>query len=291
MNLVPAASAARALDRPQRAPTLRGVRIRPPAVAGLFYPDDPAELSARVDACLAAVAPGPRGAPAPKALIAPHAGYVYSGPVAASAYAPVAPLRGSVRRVVLLGPAHRVFVRGLAAPAAEAFATPLGVVPVDRGAIEGLLDLPQVRVSDVPHAAEHSLEVQLPFLQRVLGSFSIVPLVVGEASAEQVEEVLERLWGGAETLVVISSDLSHYHDYATARRLDRATCAGIEALDPTRLGDDSACGRTPVCGLLRAARRHALGARTLDLRSSGDTAGDRARVVGYGAWAFEPRSA
>jgi AmmeMemoRadiSam system protein B len=196
-----------------------------------------------------------------------------------------------VRRVALLGPAHRVFVRGLAAPSAEGFATPLGVVPVDRAAIDGLTDLPQVVVSDAPHTAEHSLEVQLPFLQRVLGAFSVVPLVVGEASAEEVEQVLGRLWGGAETLVVVSSDLSHYHAYATARRLDRATCARIEALDPAGLGDDSACGRTPVAGLLRAARRHGLAVRTLDLRSSGDTAGDRERVVGYGAWAFEPRPA
>ena len=267
------------------------MRVRPPAVAGFFYPDDPAELSAQVDACLAAVAPRPSDEPAPKALIAPHAGYPYSGPVAASAYAQVALLRGTARRVVLVGPAHRAFVRGLAAPHAEAFSTPLGVVPVDRAAIEGLRDLPQVVVSDAPHTAEHSLEVQLPFLQRVLGAFSIVPLVVGDASAEEVEQVLERLWGGAETLVVVSSDLSHYHDYATARRLDRATCALIEALEPAGLGDDSACGRAPVGGLLRAARRHGLAARTLDLRSSGDTAGGRERVVGYGAWAFEPRPA
>jgi hypothetical protein len=275
-----------ALDRSPRGADALAVRVRAPAVAGFFYPDDPAELSAEVEACLAAAGAPRPGEPAPKALIVPHAGYVYSGPIAASAYARLAPLRGVVGRVVLLGPAHRVYLRGLAAPRAEAFSTPLGVVPVDRAAIDTLADLPQVAVSDAPHAGEHSLEVQLPFLQRVLGSFALVPLVVGEASGEEVEQVIERLWGGPETLLVISSDLSHYHDYATARRLDRAACAAIEALDPARLGPEAACGGIPVRGLLRAARAHGLAARTLDLRSSGDTAGDRARVVGYGAWAF-----
>jgi hypothetical protein len=262
------------------------MRVRVPAVAGFFYPDDADDLSAALEGCLAsAEAPHP-GEAAPKALIVPHAGYVYSGPIAASAFVRIAPLRGAIRRVVLLGPAHRVYLRGLAAPRAEAFATPLGVVPVDRAAIDALGDLPQVTVSDAPHAGEHSLEVQLPFLQRVLGGFAVVPLVVGEASAEEVEQVIERLWGGPETLLVVSSDLSHDHDYATARRLDRSACAAIEALDPARLGPDAACGAIPVRGLLRAARAHGLAAHTLDLRSSGDTAGDRERVVGYGAWAF-----
>jgi AmmeMemoRadiSam system protein B len=254
-------------------------------VAGFFYPEDPAELSAQIDGMLAAAAPAP-GQRAPKALVVPHAGTVYSGPIAASAYARLAPLAGRVLRVVLLGPAHRVWLRGLAAPRAEAFATPLGVVPIDREAIGAIENLPQVALSDAPHAGEHSLEVQLPFLQRVLGRFRLVPLVVGEASAEQVAEVIERLWGGPESLLVVSSDLSHYHDYATARRLDRATCAAIEALEPGALGEHSACGRVPLRGLLQAARAHGLAVETLDLRSSGDTAGDRERVVGYGAWAF-----
>lgn len=260
------------------------MRVRPAAVAGFFYPDDPGKLAAQLDAMLAAAEPPP--GPAPKALIVPHAGTVYSGPIAASAYARLVPLGERISRVVLLGPAHRVFLRGLAAPEAEAFSTPLGVVPVDRVAIESLRDLPQVLRSDGPHAEEHSLELQLPFLQRVLRRFALVPLVVGEASAEAVAEVIERLWGGDETLLVVSSDLSHYHDYASARRLDEATCAAIEALDPAALGEHAACGRAPLRGLLRAARAHGLHAHTLDLRSSGDTAGDRARVVGYGAWAF-----
>jgi MEMO1 family protein len=261
------------------------VRVRAPAVAGFFYPEDPRELAAAVDACLAA-APPSRGEPTPKALIVPHAGYVYSGPVAASAYARIAPHAGAIRRVLLFGPAHRVWVRGLAAPRVDAFATPLGVVPIDRAAIDAVVALPQVEVSDAPHAGEHSLEVQLPFLQRVLGEFALAPFAVGDASADETAEVIERLWGGPETLVLVSSDLSHYHDYATARRLDRAVCTAIEALDPAALGPDAACGCVPVSGLLRVARRRGLHVETLDLRSSGDTAGDRDRVVGYGAWAF-----
>jgi MEMO1 family protein len=262
------------------------VRVRPPAVAGFFYPEDPAELAAAVDACLAQAPPPRAGEAPPKALVVPHAGYVYSGPVAASAYARIAPHAGAIRRVVLLGPAHRVWIRGLAAPRADGFATPLGVVPVDCRAVDAVAALPQLEVSDAPHAGEHSLEVQLPFLQRVLGPFTLVPLAVGDAEAEEVAEVLERLWGGPETLVLVSSDLSHYHDYATARRLDRAACAAIEALDGSGLGPDSACGCVPLSGLLRVARARGLRAQTLDLRSSGDTAGGRDRVVGYGAWSF-----
>jgi len=290
-SLVTLSGAASALDRSARGAEGLAMQVRPPAVAGFFYPSDAAALSVELDAFLASAGAPRPGEPAPKALIVPHAGYLYSGPVAASAFTRIVPLRGAIRRVVLLGPAHRVFLRGLAAPRAEGFATPLGVVPVDRTAIEALRDLPQVTLSDAPHAGEHSLEVQLPFLQRVLGDFALVPLVVGEASAEEVEQVIERLWGGPETLLVVSSDLSHHHDYATARRLDRAACAAIEALEPARLGPDSACGGIPVCGLLRAARSHGLAAHTLDLRSSGDTAGGRERVVGYGAWAFGARAA
>lgn len=267
-------------------PAASPATVRPAAVAGTFYPGDPARLEADVRAYLKAAAP-PAGAPAPKAIIAPHAGYVYSGPIAASAYARLAPARGTITRVVLLGPCHRIAVRGLAAPSADAFATPLGAVPVDRAAIDGILDLPQVSVFDATHAQEHSLEVHLPFLQVVLGAFALVPLVVGDASDAEVAEVLERLWGGPETLIVVSSDLTHYLDYATARRIDDETRAAIEQLDPQAIGRDQACGRIPVRGLLAVARRKGLRAATLDLRNSGDTAGDKARVVGYGAWAFD----
>jgi AmmeMemoRadiSam system protein B len=258
--------------------------VRNPAVAGLFYPDDPRELhammvdylgSACTDGCV------------PKAIIAPHAGYVYSGPIAASAYALLKPARGRITRVVLLGPAHRVGFHGLALSSAEYFMTPLGRITVDREAIKKISCLPQVCVMDTAHAQEHSLEVHLPFLQEVLGEFSLVALVVGDAEPEEVGEVLDVLWGGPETLIVISSDLSHYHDYKTAQKLDRATSQAIEQLRLEDIQYDHACGRNPVNGLLYVARRLGLKAKTVDLRNSGDTAGTHDRVVGYGAYVFE----
>lgn len=250
----------------------------------MFYPGDPRELHQQVQGYLQGVSAGPHK---PKAIIVPHAGYVYSGPVAASAYALLAPRRGEIERVVLLGPSHRVPLQGMAASSAGFFATPLGNIPIDRDAVQHLLTLPQVRVMDEAHLLEHSLEVQLPFLQETLGDFRLVPLVVGDSTPDEVAEVLELLWGGAETLLVISSDLSHYQDYDTARRLDRATSDAIEALAPQRIHYEDACGRNPVNGLLLAARRRGLHASTLDLRNSGDTAGPRDRVVGYGAYVFE----
>jgi AmmeMemoRadiSam system protein B len=209
---------------------------------------------------------------------------VYSGPVAGTVYARLAPLRGRVRRVVLIGPSHHVGFRGLAVPSADAFATPLGDVAVDRAAVERLLALPGVTERDDAHAREHSLEVQLPFLQEVLGEFALVPLAAGDASAEEVAAVLEPFLAEPETLVVVSSDLSHYQGYDTARRMDEATSRAIEALRPELLDGERACGYVGVRGLLLLARRWGLAARTLDLRSSGDTAGDRDRVVGYGAY-------
>jgi AmmeMemoRadiSam system protein B/AmmeMemoRadiSam system protein A len=255
----------------------------------MFYPASAAELGRQVDEMLAAAAGGER-APAPKALIAPHAGYVYSGPIAASAYAQIRSQRGRIRRVVLLGPVHRVPVRGLALPQVERFATPLGEVPIDVASVAALRGLPQVVDSALAHADEHSLEVQLPFLQRALGEFSLLPLAVGDASAEEVAEVLDRLWGGGETLIVVSSDLSHYLPYEMARRIDRGTVDHLLSLD-IELEHERACGATPVNGLLLAARRRQLRAELLDLRNSGDTAGDRRRVVGYAAVAFRPASA
>lgn len=261
-------------------------RIRPPAVAGSFYPGNRAELSAAVRGYLADAETAGEGAATPKALIAPHAGYIYSGPIAASAYARIARGRDAIQRVVLLGPAHRVAVAGLAAPEVDAFATPLGEVPLDRDALERVLELPQVRVFDAAHALEHSLEVHLPFLQTILDDFVLVPLVVGDADPEAVAEVLDCLWGGEETLVVVSTDLSHYSEYATAQRMDAATSEAIEALAPDRIEVEQACGRIPVQGLLLVAQRRGLRARTIDVRNSGDTAGPRDSVVGYGAYAL-----
>jgi AmmeMemoRadiSam system protein B len=257
---------------------------RHPAVAGMFYPSDSVELSAEVRALLEDAVPSD-SARLPKALIVPHAGYVYSGPVAASAYARLAPLAGRIRRVVLLGPVHRVPVQGLALPRAAAFTTPLGEVQLDSEAMALLSGLPQVTLSDAAHAPEHSLEVHLPFLQTVLGDFRLLPLAVGNASAEQVAGVLERVWGGEETLIVISSDLSHFLPYDVEQRVERETVEHILALHPD-LDHEQACGATPVNGLLAFAGRHALQAELLDLRNSGDTAGDKARVVGYAAIAF-----
>ncbi len=263
--------------------------VRRPAVAGSFYPDDPRDLDLAVGNYLRASErlADQAEAAAPKAVIAPHAGYIYSGPVAASVYARLAPARERIRRVVLMGPAHRVPLRGLAVSGAEAFLTPLGQVPVDGAGVEAVLALDQVEVLDAAHEGEHSLEVQLPFLQRVLERFAIVPIVVGRAPSEQVAEVLERLWGADETLIVISSDLSHYHDYDTARRMDAATSRAIEALRPAEIGPHDACGSAAIGGLLRVAETRGLGARTIDLRNSGDTAGPRDRVVGYGAYALQ----
>jgi AmmeMemoRadiSam system protein B len=249
----------------------------------MFYPESAAALAQEVGQMLAAAPALP--ALHPKAIIVPHAGYIYSGPVAASIYAPLERLRGTVRRVVLLGPTHRVAVDGLALPASAAFSTPLGIIPIDGPAVEAIRGLPQVVISDAAHALEHSLEVQLPFLQTVLDEFSLLPLAVGRATAAEVAEVLECLWGGDETLIVISSDLSHYLPYDTARNTDAATARHIVALDP-HIDHQQACGATPVNGLLLAAQRHGLEARLIDLRNSGDTAGDRSRVVGYGAFSF-----
>lgn len=259
--------------------------VRPAAVAGSFYPADPAMLVREVAALLDGARRHGVPQPLPKALIVPHAGYVYSGPVAAHAYALLERGHALYRRVVLLGPVHRVPVRGLALPGATAFATPLGAVALDGGLAESIAGLPQVVVFPEAHAWEHSLEVQLPFLQSVLDDFTLLPLAVGDATPEEVAEVLEAVWGGEETLIVISSDLSHFHPYPVAQRIDSATAQAILDLR-SPVSHEEACGGTPVNGLLLAARRHGLQPRLLDLRNSGDTAGDRSRVVGYAAFSF-----
>jgi len=263
--------------------------VRPAAVAGMFYPEAPGILGAQVRAFLQQAGHAAPSAPRPKALIVPHAGYVYSGAIAAAAYARLAGL-DAAHRVVLLGPAHRVPLNGLAAPSVDAFATPLGEIEVDRAAVTRALDLPQVSESDRAHALEHSLEVQLPFLQLLLRSFRLVPFAVGDATADEVAEVIELLWGGPETLIVISSDLSHYHTYGEARAIDQTSAQTVLALSPT-LGYEQACGALPINGLLTVARRRGLRPELLDLRNSGDTAGDKFRVVGYASFVFSEAQA
>lgn len=255
--------------------------VRQPAVAGQFYPGDATRLWQKISEYLDEAVPT---GPAPKAIIAPHAGYIYSGPIAATAYAHLAEVGRDIRQVILIGPAHRVAIDGVAASSADAFATPLGEVPVAREAIDSILALPQVHIRDDVHAFEHALEVHLPFLQKVCGDFRIVPLAVGAASAAEVAGLLEMLWGGLETLIVVSSDLSHYYDYETARTMDLATSQAIEQLRPEAISREQACGRIPIQGLLHVAKTKGLKARTVDLRNSGDTAGPRDHVVGYGAY-------
>lgn len=257
--------------------------IRPPAVADMFYPGNPAELAATVDQLLAEVPTVETRQP--KVLIVPHAGYIYSGATAAMAYAALAPWRSSIRRVVLLGPTHRVAVDGLALPKTDTFATPLGNIRLDAAAIAQLAKLPQIVFSDHVHAQEHSLEVHLPFLQRVLDDFTLVPLAVGHATPQAVAEALDLLWGGPETLIVISSDLSHFLPYNTANQVDRETCQHILQLDG-HIQPDQACGAFPVNGLLLTAHQRGLTPQLIYQCNSGDTAGDKQRVVGYAAFAF-----
>lgn len=262
-------------------------RMRPAAVAGTFYPASVQALTKMVDGMLSearAEEAEVLGRLRPKALIVPHAGLIYSGPIAASAYALLAPIAATVERVVIVGPAHHVYVGGLAAGESSAMETPLGEIQVDNKA---LAHAPSVERSERAHAPEHSIEVQLPFLQRILPHATVVPLLASDATAEQVGQVLEQLWGGPETLIVVSSDLSHYLSYDAARVMDGDTATRIVALDPRPLDHRRACGAAGINGLLWVARRKGLRPRLLDLRSSGDTAGTRERVVGYGAFSFE----
>ena len=258
------------------------MKARRAAVAGMFYPVDKAVLERTVAELLAAA---PASTDSAKAIIAPHAGYQYSGLTAAHAYRLLEARRKKIRRVVLLGPAHRVYLQGMALPSVDAFSTPLGDVPIDTDGVEQALGLPGTQISEEAHADEHSLEVHLPFLQTVLDNFQIIPIVVGICPAHEVESVLSALWGGEETLIVVSSDLSHFHSYEIARDIDANTTARIENCDATLHGED-ACGAYALNGLLLAATSHGVQVRTLDARNSGDTAGDKSRVVGYGAYAI-----
>jgi AmmeMemoRadiSam system protein B len=271
-------------------------RIRRPAVAGYFYPQDPQALRTAIADCLAqANRPQPAPNPArtarpvcasmPKALIAPHAGYVYSGPIAASAYSALGCAAQGIERVVLIGPSHFLPFSGLAVSRAEAFETPLGAVPVDDAARRDVLRVPHVGAADAPHAHEHSLEVQLPFLQVLLDDFQVLPIAAGDATAREVAAALECVWGNEETLIVVSSDLSHYLEYAAAHSVDASTAQSILNCS-TELGGEQACGCVGINGLMHVARERELEVRLLDLRNSGDTAGKRTRVVGYGAFAL-----
>ncbi len=257
------------------------VLIRQPAVAGTFYPANPEVLRKMLNTFLDAVKSTTK---VPKAIIVPHAGYIYSGEIAASAYARLKAGADKIKRVLIVAPSHRVAFDGLAVSHADFFNTPLGDIPLDKTVIQNLVALPFVGYSDEAHHAEHSLEVQLPFLQTVLNDFKLIPIIVGEATAEQVEQVLELFYDDEEAVIVISSDLSHYHDYATAQRLDLETSLKIEQLNYQHLDYDSACGRIGVSGLLALAQKKSRQIETIDLRNSGDTAGDKSRVVGYGSY-------
>ena len=260
---------------------------RPAAVAGRFYPAQPVTLQATLDELLQAATPPPTAEPGKlRALIVPHAAYLYSGPVAATAYALLRAIAHRVRRVLLLGPSHRHYHPGLALAPTRYHVTPLGKIATDLEFAEALLQLPQVCCSSAAHAQEHSLEVQLPFLQHLLPDFRLLALTVGECDAEQVAEVIGSAATSPENLVLVSSDLSHYHDYDTARALDAETAAAIVARLPEALNTERACGGRAIRGLLHYARRHGLQGSLLDLRNSGDTAGDKQRVVGYGTFAF-----
>lgn len=255
---------------------------RPPAVAGTFYPSDPVALRQAVEGLLKDGAEA--AADVPKAIIVPHAGLQYSGPVAATAYRRLLPMREQIRRVVLFGPAHRTPINGLGASSATEFETPLGAVPVDVEALARAANMPQVEYADAAHRDEHSLEVQLPFLQVALERFEIVPFVVGSATGDEVAEVIELLWDGPETLIVVSSDLSHFHDHATAVRIDGETAAAVVGLRADDLDGQRACGYRAIAGLIEVAAGRGLRLRNVDLRDSSQTAGDPSRVVGYGAF-------
>ena len=262
-------------------------QIRHPAVAGMFYPADSHILQKDIHRYLDENdIPIHTFKSVPKAIVVPHAGYVYSGPIAATAYKYLIPLKDKINRVVLLGPSHQVAFKGLAVPESDTFNTPLGNISIDREAIKLLSDLPQVIESDVAHRDEHSLEVQLPFLQEILDEFSLIPLVVGDADRNDVAEVINRLWGDEHTLIVISSDLSHYHSYNEAIEMDQHTSEAIAHLQPDLIGYDDACGRNGLKGMITVAQQKSLNVEILDVRNSGDTAGSKDRVVGYGAYAF-----
>jgi len=258
--------------------------VRHPAVAGTFYPNKPMTLQQSVAQYIDAAH---TISAKPKAIIAPHAGFIYSGPVAGSIYKTLAQRSSQITRVVLLGPSHRLAFSGCALSSADIYVTPLGNINIDKKAADSIRLLPFVQELDAAHLEEHSLELQLPFLQVVLPQFLLLPIVVGNASPEQIATLLDHVWRGDETLIIVSSDLSHYHAYEIAQQLDQNTSTAIENLCPANIGHEQACGFLPVNGLLLAAKQHNMSAKTIDLRNSGDTAGSKSQVVGYGAYVFE----
>jgi AmmeMemoRadiSam system protein B len=261
------------------------MRTRAPAFAGMFYSDKPQELAAAVKTYVAEAAPPATPTP-PKAVVVPHAGYIYSGPIAGTAYASLASRGGQVERIILLGPSHRVAFAGVATSGADTFATPIGPVAVDREAVASLIQARLAREFEPAHENEHSLEVQLPFLKQLFPAARVVPLLAGDDDWQAAERILATLWGGDETVIVVSSDLSHYHDYATAQKLDAGTAQTMERLAAGQVDHEQACGATGVNALLALVAQKGLACTTLDLRNSGDTAGPKNRVVGYGAFAI-----
>lgn len=268
--------------------------VRPVAVAGMFYPSDPQTLNRELSRCLHHYHDNSKATPSIehgqlKAIIVPHAGYIYSGETAGSAYSRLTASSSTIKRVVLLGPSHRLAFRGIAVPSAAFFATPLGSIPVGQEAINIIMNLPQVMLNDAAHAQEHALEVQLPFLQKALDDFSIIPLTIGQASAHEVAQVINKLWGGDETLIVASSDLSHFHSYPVAQKIDDDTVSHILKLEST-LNPEQACGAIPINGLLEVAKQRGLQIECLAQCNSGDSTGDHSRVVGYASFAlYEPK--
>jgi len=265
-------------------PSRSNASVRDPAVAGFFYPDDASELRTTVETLLeaASVSEAPTGT---RTFIVPHAGYIYSGGVAATVYARLQQAQPPIRRVVLIGPSHRVYLRGIAVPQVDAFRTPLGEIPLDAAAKRALIRRGDVILSDTPHALEHSLEVQLPFLQVLSEYFELIPLVVGDASAEHIASVLDEIIDDANTLLLASSDLSHYLTYEDAQRKDAETSRAILSFENSLEGEQ-ACGAVALNGLLTFAKRRRGSISELARLNSGDTAGDRSRVVGYGAYAI-----
>jgi len=257
--------------------------IRYPAVAGMFYPESPKELEQLIHSLLDNATSNGNS---PKAIISPHAGYIYSGSIAASAFKTFESDSQNINHIVLLGPSHRVALRGCALSSADYFRTPLGDIPINYDARKHLLTYDDVQINDAAHAQEHSLEVQLPFLQSLLNDFTLTPIIVGENKMQHTAKILETFWQESNTRFVISSDLSHYHNYQTAQKLDQETNLAILNKQPENIQYDHACGRNPVNGLLSFAKQHDLSVKMLDLRNSGDTAGPKDQVVGYGAWGF-----